>query len=168
MIPSGFHTPLTLFIISSYSRHDMSKFFSELIRFLYINAISEHKLISDRLYRRYLKKDEIYRSYALMKSIELEFIKSCKVNGKLYSKYINLFYKACEENFDIIQNNLDCDIGIRVSLEIPYSVDENRVENEIYDRLSSSVKPFWLREVSMKEYIEKYSVYSTTPDGDRL
>lgn len=158
MIASGFHTPLTLFVISSHTRHDMNKFFSELIRFLYVNAIPEHKLISDRLYRRYLKKNEIYRSYTLMKSIELEFIKSCKVNGKLYSKYINLFYKACEENFDIIQNNLDCDISIRVSLGIPYSVEENMIENEIYDRLSSSIKPFWLREMSMKDYVEKYSI----------
>lgn len=157
MIISGFHTSLTLFILSSSTRGEMSCFFSDLIRFLYINSITEHKVISDRLYRRYLRKDEIYEAYNLIKSIEKEFFAFVKTKKEIYNKYITLFYKACEENFEIIDNNLDCDIKIRVSLGIPYSVDENLIPNVIYDNFRSDIKPFWLREISMKEYVEKYS-----------
>lgn len=77
--------------------------------------------------------------------------------SRSYIINITLFYKVCEENFEIIDNNLDCDIKIRVSLGIPYSVDENLIPNVIYDNFRSDIKPFWLREISMKEFVEKYS-----------
>lgn len=87
MIISGFHTSLTLFVLSSSTRDEMSCFFSNLIRFLYINSITEHKVISDRLYRRYLRKDEIYEAYSLINSIEKEFLEFIKTKQELYNKY---------------------------------------------------------------------------------
>ena len=54
MICVGFNSPITMFRISGIDREQMSVFFRDLIKFLYLNAISEHKLIcSDQLIQQF-------------------------------------------------------------------------------------------------------------------
>ena len=74
MICAGFNSPITMFRISGIDREQMSVFFRDLIKFLYLNAISEHKLISDRLYRKYVRKEDARSTYHLIKSLEDKFI----------------------------------------------------------------------------------------------
>ena len=74
MICVGFNSPITMFRISGIDREQMSVFFRDLIKFLYLNAISEHKLISDRLYRKYVRQADARSTYHLIKSLEDKFI----------------------------------------------------------------------------------------------
>ena len=46
---------------------------------------------------------------------------------------------------------------LRISLNIPYGVYERMLPDKFYDDLLESAEPFWLRNISMKEYTLKYS-----------
>lgn len=155
MICAGFHTSMTLFIISDVDREEMNYFFSDLIRFLYINGYVEHKLISSRLYRRYVKIDDVEKIYNLIKLVEVPFLK--KNNPPLYLRYINGFYKACEEILELKKMNIFNGNQLRISLNIPYGVYERMLPDKFYDDLPGNAEPFWLRNISMKEYTLKYS-----------
>lgn len=75
MITVVFNSPITMFNIEDVDRSEIKSFFIDLIKFMYSNACLEHKFISDRLYRKYIKKEDLKRSYNLMKYIEPYFLK---------------------------------------------------------------------------------------------
>lgn len=157
MIISGFHSSMTLFIVSNVDRVEMKKFFRDLIKFLYLNAYVEHKLISDRLYRKYIKDLELPKIYNLVKKIEFSFLMKNESKREIYAKYINIFYKACKESLELLDMGINSENKLRVSLNIPYSIEEGVLNKEFYDNLPNTAEPFWLREVSMDEYVKKYS-----------
>ena len=157
MICVGFNSPITMFRISGIDREQMSVFFRDLIKFLYLNAISEHKLISDRLYRKYVRKEDARSTYHLIKSLEDKFIEENKDKSSLYFRYIMAFYNACEETLNIGNFGIEIENRLQIGLDIPYGIDEKRLPNEFYDELPKIAEPFWFRKISMKEYVLKYS-----------
>ncbi|MGV6989420.1 hypothetical protein ACWA5Z_11115 [Testudinibacter sp. P80/BLE/0925] len=159
MIEAGFRGPLTLVAISNTPRVEMNYFFHDLIKFLLINCDVRHKLISDRLYKRYLKFDEINAAYSLMKKLENDFLKKHELIRDLYCRYFKAFYEVCEEFFLQESSCSDKSIGrIQVSIvTTPYHIFEKLLPDKFYDNLPAEAEPYWIQTISMKEYVKKYS-----------
>lgn len=125
-------------------------------------------LLSDRLYKRYLRQDELEESFALMEKVKSIFftLPSSSVEwdedmqadrdrtwldsradtlGDVFSRYFDLFSKAKDSAVSFLD-----EFGIYQPLRILASgipalmVEKKRPLNE-YDALGLSDLPFWLR-----------------------
>lgn len=70
---------------------------------------------------------------------------------------MSAFYSACEEAIELEEMGIVRKRRLQIGLFIPYGIDEGRVPEDFFDGLPNTAEPFWLREMSMKEYVKEYS-----------
>ncbi|MCJ8170894.1 hypothetical protein [Atopomonas sediminilitoris] len=125
-------------------------------------------LLTDRLYRRYLRRDELERSFALMErarsifsmmpSASVEWDESLQADrdktwldsrqdtlGTIFSRYFDLFSKAKDSAVSFLDEfGIYQPVRVLVSDMPALIVEKKRPLNE-YDALGLSDLPFWLR-----------------------
>ena len=127
-------------------------------------------LITDYLYRRYLKLEELDAAVALMKLVEKEFkqldreafdwskILSGQVKSDLdrakstlfeiFGKYFEAFYKCIESaivNYECFKSNSNYEyepVMVTIST-IPYCVSYSQIPLSVFDNLQPDEKPIW-------------------------
>ena len=127
-------------------------------------------LITDRLYRRYLRLEELDDAVALMKLVEKEFkqldreafdwskILSGQVKSDLdrakstlfeiFGKYFEAFYKCIESaivNYECFKSNSNYEyepVMVTIST-IPYCVSYSQIPLSVFDNLQPDEKPIW-------------------------
>ena len=127
-------------------------------------------LITDRLYRRYLKLEELDAAVALMKLVEKEFkqldreafdwskILSGQVKSDLdrakstlfeiFGKYFEAFYESIEcaiRNYEWFKSNSNYEyepVMVTIST-IPYCVSYSMIPLSVFDNLQPDEKPIW-------------------------
>ncbi|MDP0368250.1 hypothetical protein Q7Y16_06760 [Glaesserella parasuis] len=160
MIYAGFSSSLLIHYFSSNDRMELDSFFRCLIKYLYINCINNHKLISDRLYRKYIAKENIKDLCLLLDSIKIGFIGYLNSNSnskfETYREYFRALNKISLDSLELLELGED-DVKIQIHLMLPYCIEEKKLPESFLDNLPNNAKPFWLREISMKEYVKKYS-----------
>ncbi len=125
-------------------------------------------LLTDRLYRRYLRRDELERSFALMErargifftlpsaSVEWDEILQADRDktwldsrqdtlGTIFSRFFDLFSKAKDSAISFLDEfGIYQPVRVLVSDMPSFIVEKKRPLNE-YDALGLSDLPFWLR-----------------------
>lgn len=125
-------------------------------------------LLTDRLYRRYLRRDELERSFALMErarsifstmpSASVEWDESLQADrdktwldsrqdtlGTIFSRYFDLFSKAKDSAVSFLDEfGIYQPVRVLVS-DMPALIVEKKRPLSEYDALGLSDLPFWLR-----------------------
>ena len=130
MLLAGFITPTSIHITHSYERNFLNELFKKLDKFIQENNIKNGNLISDRLYRRYVRFSEIQATEDVMKIVEKKFIGENECAEEI--KYLS----------EIGREYGRFQIGL---VELPYSLEEKQLSNEYYDNLSIDAEPIWMR-----------------------
>ena len=149
MLLAGFITPTSIHITHSYERNFLNELFKKLDKFIQENNIKNGNLISDRLYKRYVKFSEIQETENVMRNIEKKFITDNKDNGQKYQLFFNTFYECVEEVKYLLEIGREYgrfQIGL---VELPYSAEEKQLPNEYYDNLPINSEPIWMRNDSL-------------------
>ncbi len=97
MLLAGFITPTSIHITHSYERNFLNELFKKLDKFIQENNIKNGNLISDRLYRRYVRFSEIQATEDVMKIVEKKFIGENVCDSQKYQIFFNTFYECAEE-----------------------------------------------------------------------
>jgi uncharacterized membrane protein YheB (UPF0754 family) len=145
MLLAGFITPTSIHITHSYERNFLNELFKKLDKFIQENNIKNGNLISDRLYRRYVRFSEIQATEDVMKIVEKKFIGENVCDSQKYQIFFNTFYECAEEIKYLSEIGREYgrfQIGL---VELPYSLEEKQLSNEYYDNLSIDAEPIWMR-----------------------
>ncbi|EGV36268.1 hypothetical protein [Neisseria weaveri] len=145
MLLAGFVTPTTVFLTESYERDFLNDMFKKLNKFIKKEKIDDGDLISDRLYRRYIRFSEVEKAESILRAIEIDFLNENEDNRQRYQMFFDTFYKCAEEMKYLLEIGREygrLQIGL---VELPYSAEEKQLSNEYYDSLPSNVEPVWMR-----------------------
>lgn len=91
MLKAGFITPLTIFLSNSFDRNDLYHLFQNLNQFILSKNIADGSLIYDRLYKRYVRFEDIDKTNLLMRTIEKDFLDLNKSDNFQYKKFFMFF-----------------------------------------------------------------------------
>ncbi|WP_041639745.1 hypothetical protein [[Mannheimia] succiniciproducens] len=126
MIYAGFSSSLTTFYVSK-DRTELKMFFLDLIKYLYLTKNKEHKLVSDRLYRKYLYGSDILKAKNVIENIYDDFLLLQKINKKeTYVKYIKSLCKALNESLELIALD-EPNVKVQIYLMLPYCMEEKKL-----------------------------------------
>lgn len=149
MLLAGFITPTCTYITNSYERNFLNDLFKKIDKFIQENNIKNGNLISDRLYKRYVRFTDIQETEDVMKEIEKKFIENNMDNGSKYQIFFNTFYECAEEVKYLVEIGREygrLQIGL---VELPYALEEKQLSNEYYDNLPIDADPIWMRNDSL-------------------
>lgn len=161
---AGFRSPMCIFIGSARDRKILYTFFQELAEYLERKNVSNRELITDRLYRRYVRFADLEDTFNIMKNIECDFIGENRIKRNEYQAFFSAFYKGVEEVrylIEIGQKEEDENRFQTGLLELPYEVEEKLLPNKYYDDLPDDAEPVWMRTIPLEiesileEYKEK-------------
>ena len=151
MLLAGFITPTSVYLNNAYERNFLNKIFKKLNEFIRENNIENGNLISDRLYRRYVRFSEIQATEDVMKMVEKKFIGENVCDRQKYQIFFNIFYECAEEIKYLSEIGREYgrfQIGL---VELPYSLEEKQLSNEYYDNLPNDAEPIWMRDFSLTD-----------------
>lgn len=136
-------SPMGLFILGE--RDEVVKFFSLCKQILEEENIVNKELITDRLYRKYVRFSDIEETKKIIEHLKLRFNK-LKLG---YQNYFERFDKMFEEvAFLEEQDELFGRVQIGIG-QIPYTVTDTSKSDEFYDALTDRDAPFWMREITV-------------------
>ncbi len=140
-----FFSSLTMFRINDVDRSELKYFISDLIKFMYINGITEHKLISERLYRKYVRLEDTHTTLKLIISIKDQFLNENVDMRDLYQRYMNSLSKALNDNVELLNAGYNEISEVRIGLELPYCLEEQKLPNKFYDNLPPNAEPYMVK-----------------------
>lgn len=117
---------------------DMVDFFDFFTRKLKLCGDDE---LSDRLYRKYIKLEQLERLDLIVKKLKATLSSD---EGK-YLKYLSGI-ETCIESAELFYKSWDIYQPIKVAVtDVPYYIDDKNRPLEQYDALTPDDPPFWLR-----------------------
>lgn len=143
----GFVTPMGVYLGSAFDKFTMYKLFEDLKQFLNEEEIPNKELITDRMYKRYIRPEDLQETINIMKRIENGFLEKFGRNNPQYTKFFDTFYRAledCEYLIEIDDWYGRFQIGM---VQLPFASQERRLPNEIYDEMGEDEEPLWMRDI---------------------
>lgn len=161
MILAGFRAPMSIYLGRAQDRNVLYVFFQELSAYLEKKEIKNRKLITDRLYRRYVHFVDVEETFKLMKQIENDFILENSLERERYRVLFETFYDAANQVKYLIEIGRKEEDENRLQtglLELPYELEEHVLPNEYYDDLPDDAEPVWMRTeaLDIEGILEKY------------
>ncbi|MDO4641903.1 MAG: hypothetical protein Q4A84_09450 [Neisseria sp.] len=160
MVLAGFVSPMCLLMGSARDRTILYRFFQELKDYLIRKQVPNHELVSDRLYRRYVRWADLEETNRIMVQVEDDFINENPQEREEYRVFFKGFYECVEEVRYLIEIGRKTNNRFQTGLlDIVESALEKELPNEYYDDLPDNAEPVWMRteELPLDEICDYYA-----------
>ena len=159
MLLAGFRTPMCIFLGSAKAREVLYAFFQELNEYLIRKKVPNHSLVTDRLYKRYVRFDDVEATFDIMKAAEDDFINENPEGREQYRRFFQAFYSGVEEVRYLIEIGDETTNRLQTGLvQLPYASQEKNLPSAYYDDLPEDAEPVWMRTeaLNLEEILQAY------------
>ncbi|QIM62164.1 hypothetical protein A1D29_01925 [Pasteurellaceae bacterium Orientalotternb1] len=159
MLLAGFVSPMCIFLGRAKAREVLYAFFQELSDYLIRKKVPNHSLVTDRLYKRYVRFEDVEATFDIMKAAEDDFIDENPEDREQYRVFFQTFYDGVEEVRYLLEVGDETPNRFQTGLlELPYEVQEKNLPSAYYDDLPEDAEPVWMRTeaLNLEEILQAY------------